>query len=203
MDRKEIDRARIEGFTLVRRGYDRREVDKFVLALQDWLETDAATDLGDVAIQRKLELVGKSTSEVLMTAEKQAEQTRRRVDEECARVRADADANALAARSAADDYAKKTRGKSDADARKMNEAAVSKARATVEAGDHRRAQIEAVIAELDARREEALKALGRLHSELGATVAKHGGGARPPVRNGAKEDERFRSAKAPQAVRES
>jgi hypothetical protein len=40
MDWNEIERLRIDGFTVARRGYDRREVDKFLGALLDWLEKD-------------------------------------------------------------------------------------------------------------------------------------------------------------------
>jgi hypothetical protein len=35
-------------------------------------ETDAAKELGEVAVTRKLELVGKSTARILLTAEKES-----------------------------------------------------------------------------------------------------------------------------------
>ena len=38
MDWNEIERLRIDGFRVARRGYDRREVDEFLGALLDWLE---------------------------------------------------------------------------------------------------------------------------------------------------------------------
>jgi hypothetical protein len=67
MDWNEIERLRIDGFTVARRGYDRREVDKFLGALLDWLETDAPKDLGGMAVKRKFELAGKSTAQILLT----------------------------------------------------------------------------------------------------------------------------------------
>jgi DivIVA domain-containing protein len=62
MDWKDIDRVRVPGFAEARRGYDKREVDGFLGRLADWLETDAASEIGQAAVTRKLELVGKSTA---------------------------------------------------------------------------------------------------------------------------------------------
>ena len=47
MDWNDIDRLRDPGFTVARRGYDAREVDRLLGSLVDWLETDAARELGD------------------------------------------------------------------------------------------------------------------------------------------------------------
>ena len=82
MDRNDIERLRDPGFTIARRGYDQREVDKLLGSLVDWLETDAAKQLGDVAVTRKLELVGKSTARILLTAEEESAQLRRATEEE-------------------------------------------------------------------------------------------------------------------------
>ena len=87
MDWNEIERLRIDGFTVARRGYDRREVDKFLGALMDWLETDAPKDLGGMAVKRKFELAGKSTAQILLTTEKESEQMLRETEEECANLR--------------------------------------------------------------------------------------------------------------------
>ena len=69
-----VERLRIDGFTPARRGYDRREVDKFLGALLDWLETDAPQDLGGMAVKRKFELAGKSTAQILLTTENESEE---------------------------------------------------------------------------------------------------------------------------------
>lgn len=184
MDLEHIERLRVQGFTAARRGYDRHEVDRFLAALMEWIETDAARELGDVAVKRKLELVGKSTAQILLTTEKESAQLRAQTEEECAELRSRAEAASLDARRAADGYAKKVREKADQDARQTGEAASAKAKRIVEEAERRRAQIEAVIAELDARRDGALRELERLQGELASTIGKHKSTARSSRQDG-------------------
>jgi DivIVA domain-containing protein len=191
MDWQDIDRIRVPGFTLTRRGYDKHEVDRFLTRLADWLETDAATEIGQMAVTRKLELVGKSTAHILMTTEQESAELRRNAEEECTQLVSDAEAAALQTRQAADEYAKQTRAAADADARRMGEAASTEARETVEEGERRRGQIEAVIADLEVRRDDALADLDALRSELGAAIATH----RPPARANGRTGERVSKEK--------
>jgi len=195
VDWKDIDRIRVPGFTLARRGYDKHEVDRFLARLADWLETDAPNEIGEMAVTRKLELVGKSTSHILMTTEQQAAELRKSSEEECAQMIAEAEAAAQQSRAAADEYAKQTRAKADeyakqtrakadADAQAKADAASTQARDTIEEGDRRRAQIESVIADLEVRRDDALADLDALRKELGATISSH----RPAARNGRNEE---------------
>jgi hypothetical protein len=183
MDWNEIERLRIDGFAVARRGYDRREVDKFLGALLDWLETDAPKDLGGMALKRKFELAGKSTAQILLTTENEAEQLLRQTEEECADLRGRAQAASREARRAADEHAAKVRAKADEDARRSGEAASAQAKRVVEEGERRRAQIEAVIGELEARRDGALQELQRLQGELASTIEQHQSGARSRKRN--------------------
>jgi DivIVA domain-containing protein len=183
MDWNEIERLRIHGFTVARRGYDRREVDKFLVALVDWLETDAPKDLGGMAVKRKFELAGKSTAQILLTTEKEAEQMLRETEEQCADLRGQAEAASREARRAAAEHAANVREKADEDARRTGEAASAKAKRVVEDGERRRAQVEAVIAELEARRDGTLQELQRLHGQLASTIEKHRSGARSRTRN--------------------
>jgi DivIVA domain-containing protein len=162
MDWKDIDRLRDPGFTEARRGYDRREVDRFLGSLVDWLETDAATELGDLTVQRKLEHVGKSTGRILLVAEEEAEKLRRITDQESADLRAEAEAAAHKTREAADRYAHDVRAKADADANQM-----------IEEGERRRAEIDAVVSELEARRDSTIKDLDRLRTELASAIGPH------------------------------
>jgi cell division septum initiation protein DivIVA len=178
MDWNEIERLRIDGFTVTRRGYDRREVDKFLGALLDWLEGDAPMDLGGMAVKRKFELAGKSTAQILLTTEHESEQLLRQTEEECADLRSQAEAASREVRRAADEHAAKVREKADEDGRRRGEAASARAKRVVEEGEHRRAQIEAVIGELEARRDNALQELQRLQGELASMVEKHEPGAR-------------------------
>jgi DivIVA domain-containing protein len=178
VDWNDIERLRVQGFTVARRGYDRREVDKFLAALGDWIETDAAKDLGDQAVKRKLELVGKSTAQILVATEKESKELHAQTEEQCTKLRSQAEAASRAARGAADKYAKKVREQADQEARRTGEAAGAKANEIVERAERRRAQIEAAIAELHAHRDDALRELERLQGELASTIAGHKPGAR-------------------------
>jgi len=162
VDWKDLERLRSPGFSYGRRGYDRHEVDKFLEQLVDWLETDAAHDIGQVAVTRKLELVGKSTAHILLTTEQEAEELRRLAKEDIAELREQADAEAQEVRKAADDYAAQVR-----------EEATAEASETIEEGLRRRARIDDEIKELDARRDAALERMDQLRTELGATMEGH------------------------------
>ena len=203
MDWNEIERLRIDGFTVARRGYDRREVDKFLGALLDWLETDAPRDLGGMAIKRKFELAGKSTAQILLTTENEAEQMVRQTEEECADLRSQAEAASREARRAADEHAAKVREKADEDARRTGEAANAKAKRVVEEGERRRAQIEAVIGDLEARRDGALQELQRLQGELASTIEQHNAGARSRERKDGEVAERSPATKPADPVAKS
>jgi DivIVA domain-containing protein len=191
VDWKDIDRIRVPGFTLARRGYDKHEVDRFLARLADWLETDAPNEIGEMAVTRKLELVGKSTSHILMTTEQQASELRKSSEEECAQMISEAEAAAQQTRDAADQYAKQTRTKADADAQQSGDKAAAHARSTIEEGERRRAQIESVIADLEVRRDDALADLDALRKELGAAIASH----RPAARANGKQARETREAR--------
>jgi cell division septum initiation protein DivIVA len=178
MDRNDIERLRDPGFTIARRGYDQREVDKLLGSLVDWLETDAAKQLGDVAVTRKLELVGKSTARILLTAEEESAQLRRATEEECDTLRSRAEAASLKVRQAADEYAANQRAKADEDARRTATAAHAKATEIVEEGERRRAQIEAVVIELKSQRDHTVQELERLRTELASAIGTHTAAAR-------------------------
>ena len=203
MDWNEIERLRIDGFTVARRGYDRREVDKFISALLDWLETDAPKDLGGMAVKRKFELAGKSTAQILLTTENESEQMLRQTEEECADLRGRAEAASREARGAADAHAAKVREKAEEDARRTREAASAKSKRVVEEGERRRAQIEVVIGELEARRDGALQELQRLEGDLASTIEKHQSGVRSRKRNEGEVAERTRATKPADPVAKS
>ena len=203
MDWNEIERLRIDGFTVARRGYDRREVDKFLGALLDWLETDAPKDLGGMAVKRKFELAGKSTAQILLTTENESEQMLRQTEEECADLRSQTEAASREARRAADEHAAKVREKADEDARRTGDAASAKAKRLVEEGERRRAQIEAVIGDLEEHRDGALQELQRLQGELAATIDQHKSGARSRKRKDGEVAERSPGTKPADPVAKS
>ena len=173
MDWQNIERLRAPGFTLTRRGYDKREVDKFLEQLVDWLETDAANDIGHLAVTRKLELVGKSTEHILLTAEREAQELTKLAETEIAELREAADAEVHEVRAQADIYAKQTRSHADEDAKTTREEANAEASETIEEGLRRRGQIDEQIRELEAKRDRVLEELNRLRAALGGTIDEH------------------------------
>jgi DivIVA domain-containing protein len=200
MDRNDIERFRDPGFTIARRGYDQREVDKFLGALVDWLETDAAKELGGLAVTRKLELVGKSTSRILLTADEESAQLRSATEEECQQLRSQAEAASRKVREAADEYATKVRAKADEDARQAAMAARATAKEIVEEGERRRAQIEAIVTELESHRDRTVQELERLRAELASTIGTHAPAARSE-KSGAKPRGGGRAETATEAVK--
>jgi DivIVA domain-containing protein len=196
VDWQDIGRLRSPGFTIARRGYEKREVDKFLEQLVDWLETDAAEDIGQVAVTRKLELVGKSTAHILLTTEQESQELRRQAQEDCAELRAATEAEAQEVREAADAYAAQVRGRADEEGRRTREEATAEASETIEEGLRRRAQIDEVVQELEAHRDGVLEELGRLRTELGGMIAEN----RPAA--AAKNGERVSKARAAEPVSE-
>lgn len=200
MDWKDIDRLRDPGFTVARRGYDQREVDRLLGSVVEWLETDAPRELGDLAVQRKFEHVGKSTARILLTTEEETAKMLRLTEEECAELRSQAEAASRKTRDAADEYAKQVRAKSDEDARRAGEAARAKATQIIEEGERRRAQIEAVVSELEAHRNGAIQELEHLRGALDSIIGTHKSGARSHKRKAEKPGADAQTAKAADAV---
>ena len=200
MDWNDIYRLRDPGFTVTRRGYDQREVDRLLGSLVDWLETDAARELGDLAVKRKFEYVGKSTARILLTTEEETAKMVRLAEEECEELRSQAEAASLKLRDAADEYAEQVRAKADEDARRAGEAAHGKARQIVEEGERRRAQIEAVVSELEAHRDGAIRELERLRGELDSIMETHKSGGRSRKRKAEKPSADAQAAKEADAV---
>ena len=195
MDWTNLEQLRVTGFTVTRRGYDTREVDRFLEDLIQWLETDAAQQIGDEAVQRKLELVGQSTAHILLTTENEARELRRKTEDECAKLRKEADAAATETRkladaysadtrTKADEYSNTTRTKADEAARRTKESAAEQARKTIEEGDRRRAAIEAVVSELESQRDATLAELEGLRGALLSTISKHTTRTSPEQRSG-------------------
>lgn len=195
MDDSPIDQIRAVTFTTARRGYEKREVETFLSKVADWLETGGEDEARAQLVKRELERVGKKTATVLSAAEESAEQLRADAEREAAEIlsrteaeikklRAAADEYDQSTRRGADEYAKKTRGSADQDAaqtraeaqkdaREMIQSAESKARRIVDEGTKRRADIEAVIADLRERRNQVLGQVDTLAAKLKETAATH------------------------------
>ena len=195
MDQDSIERIRSATFPDARRGYEKREVDRFLLSLAEWLETGGADQGRSDAVRRELERVGEETSKVLTEAHDVAERLRLQAEREVEgltegaqvqadRTRAEADKILAEAESVAETAAQKLRTDADAyatqtrtDADREAEETLAKARAAakrvVEEANARKQDIESVIADLEARRDEVLGSLERLSSELSGTATQH------------------------------
>jgi len=119
-----IGRIRSATFTIARRGYDKREVERFLNKLADWLETGAGDEERANTIRGELEKIGERTTTILTAvheaaeemqseAERAAVQTKQTVREETQIKRAEADGYSKETRTSADAYAAKERAAAD------------------------------------------------------------------------------------------
>jgi DivIVA domain-containing protein len=195
VDQTSLDRIRNATFPSARRGYEKREVEKFLARLADWLETGGGDESRSDTVKRELERVGQRTGAILSQAEESAEQIRAEAEEEARasvaeasataeKTRSEVNSYAGETRSAADAYAGETRKKADQEAgetraeaeqeaRETITAAQEKARRIVEEGTRRRQDIEAVIADLVSRRDDVLGDTETLTEKLTRAVHEH------------------------------
>jgi len=211
-----IERIRTVEFTASRRGYDRREVEKFLHKLADWLESGGGDQARSETVRKELEKVGERTSSILASAEeaaqkireeaesaarsnkkaadKAAKDVREKADEYAAKMRREGDDYNEKTRAAADQYANATRGKAEQQATAAIQAGDEKADRIVAEGERRREDVETVIADLVRKRDGVLADLNRLGIELRAAIEEHAPGdadrfERPPVSDPAERGE--------------
>jgi DivIVA domain-containing protein len=187
-----IERIRSATFTIARKGYDKREVERFLQKLADWLEAGGGDQARSDLVKRELERVGEKTAGILSQAEDSAEslraeaeqeasttlnrareqstETRKSADEYAGRTRGEADQYAQNARRDAENEAQETRARAAQEAREAIAEAENKAQRIVEDGLRRRRDIEAVITDLVRRRDSVLGDVDQLASELQASV---------------------------------
>jgi DivIVA domain-containing protein len=184
VDKSSIDRIRGATFTVVRRGYDRREVDRFLSQVADWLETGAGDPTRAEIIRGELERVGEKTARILASAEESAEQIRSETEreaglvieqarEEAERLRADAEEHSRDVRDAADAEARRANLEASQRAEELVAEAERRAQTLTEEGLRRRRDLEAVIGDLLERRDEVLEDVARLADELVGLVSAH------------------------------
>jgi DivIVA domain-containing protein len=82
VDRDSIDRIRSATFPVGRRGYEKREVDRFLNKLADWLETGGGNQTRAELLRRDLERVGQQTGKILTDAHDVAEQVKAEAERE-------------------------------------------------------------------------------------------------------------------------
>ncbi len=201
MDGRSIDRIKNANFSHAVRGYDRQEVDDFLRDLGDWLQGGGDEEAGSEAVRARLERVGEQTAQILAEAHDAAEairedaaaelrqalvdanvtseKLRSQADEYAVGIRQEADAYALKTRKDADDYAAQARDEADAAAAELRDGADREATRIVEEANRRRRDVEALISDLEQRRDAVLGELERLASGIAGTATEHRGPGAP------------------------
>ena len=195
MDSHSINRIRNANFAHAVRGYDRHEVDQFLGELADWLERDAGAGVASGEDRDELERVGEQVAGILTEAHDAAEEIRENASSEVRKslvqanvtaeslrsqageyadeTREEADLHARTARAEADSYAEQTREAADGAAAEAREAAEREAQRIVEEANRRKRDTEAVISDLEERRDAVLAELERLASGIAGTATQH------------------------------
>jgi DivIVA domain-containing protein len=149
VEQQQIERIRNPGFAVARRGYDQREVDHFMLALAEWLETGGLEEAGSYAVTRRLERAGETTARVLAAAQTEADQIVKEAEAE----------------------ARRTVGDADEAARQKLEQTRAQARDIVEESERKRQAIKDTINQLSEIQRRVVAEIGSLRDTLGAAVA--------------------------------
>lgn len=113
MDEDSIERIRSATFPIARKGYDKREVERFLTSLADWLEGGGADEALSDVIKRELERVGQKTGAILAAAHEAAEEIRLEAEEEAGRTIEDARREEMRIRALVEEY--DSRGREEAD----------------------------------------------------------------------------------------
>lgn len=162
MQQDSIERIRSATFTIARKGYDKREVERFLNKLADWLEAGGGDQARSDLVKRELERVGEKTGRILSEVETAAQEIRAEATEEASTVLERAREQATETRRSAEEHARQTIGDAE-----------SKARRIVDEGERRRGDVETVISDLVSRRDALLADIDRLTVELKAAVSAH------------------------------
>jgi DivIVA domain-containing protein len=135
VDQDVVDRIRSASFALARKGYEKREVDRFLDELADWLETGGDDTARSDLVRRELERIGEQTTAILTEAHDAAETMHTGAERQVRQQLADANIKADAMRSSAEEYAEEVREEADSYARRARaeaDAATERARIEVE-----------------------------------------------------------------------
>jgi DivIVA domain-containing protein len=171
-----LERLRSASFATARRGYDRRQVDEFLLRITRLLESESRAFDPEV-VKRRLQEVGESTTGILTAAEETARKLQTDASAEADRLHRTAAEAAEQVRSEAREFAETTRESATEDARRLRMEATRKAEEIVSSAEarveellerslERRQVLDASIERLLDRRVEVADRLRDLSGEL-------------------------------------
>jgi DivIVA domain-containing protein len=155
-----IERIRSATFPIARKGYEKREVERFLGRLADWLEAGGGDQARSDLVKREIERVGEKTASILATAEDSA-----------AEIRAEAEQEATATLNRAREEAAEARGSAEREAGQAIAEAQARAKRVVDEGVKRRQALESLISDLVSRRDAVLAEVEELASRLRATAS--------------------------------
>jgi DivIVA domain-containing protein len=166
-----LDRLRNPQFAHAVRGYDRHEVDEFLAEIGDWLERGADEATSSELVRSALERVGEQTAAILTEAHDAAEAIRADAAAEVRQKLVDANATAERLAAEAEQHAERARTEADGYARRTRAEAEQESASIIATANGRKRDIEAVISDLEERREQAIAELEQIASGLTGTAS--------------------------------
>jgi DivIVA domain-containing protein len=186
VDEHSIARIRNANFSHSVRGYDRSEVDQFLDQLADWLQTSGGEELERIGEQTAAILVEahdaaqviredaqREVRQQLVDANATAESVQASAAEDSEREREEADAYARKTRADADSYSERIHAEVETEFGEKREAAEREAERIVGDANRRKSDIEAVISDLEQRRDAVLAELEKLASGIAGAATQH------------------------------
>jgi cell division septum initiation protein DivIVA len=179
-----VRELRSASFSPSRKGFDRDEVMTYLHRLAGWLEGAGLADPEEV--KRELAMVGQRTSEILTKADETANALRADAQRTAGEVLESAQAEAERMRTEAEEEARRTRLDAKARAEETVDEADRSAEQMIEGAMKRRQDLEVLIDDLVAGRDEILADTRRLVDEMSQLV---GRGAELEPEEGESEEE--------------
>lgn len=163
-----VRELRTASFSASRKGFDRDEVMTYLHRLAGWLEGAGLADPEEV--RRELAMVGKRTSEILTKADETANAMRAEAQRNAGELLDSARAEAERIRTEAEEEASRMRRDAEGAAEETVDEADRRAERMIDETIKRRQDLELLIDDLVAGREEILADTRRLVDELAALV---------------------------------
>jgi DivIVA domain-containing protein len=190
LDGYPLDRIRDPRFSLALRGYDRAEVDELLAEIGEWIERAEEDPAGSERVRDELVRVGEQVSGILAEAHEAAREIREEATAQTRQSLIAANATAESVRGDADGYAQRSREEADAYARGVRADADAEVERLIEEAHQRKRDVEAVISDLEQRREAVVVELEQLASGITGTASRHRHGEDPEADEPDQEESR-------------